>query len=117
MQKFPVETQHLRFPPNPLNATIYKPQEGHSLLSNHDKRVDEDLLEGLLWQWHEDSDSESTVSIRFQLEMSDLHRRQKWFRGFRRLLELDCVSSDILRREVQLARQSKSYVGKLFQRL
>lgn len=111
VKKFPVETQHLRFPPNPSNASIFKCQAHNNSQSN--SGVDEDLLEGLLWQWHEVSDSESTVSIRFQFEMSDTHRREKWLRGFRRLLKLDSAKTDLLNREIEMAKQSKSYTGDL----
>lgn len=112
VKNFPVETQHLRFPPNPSSATIFKHQMENTLPSNN---IDDDLLEGLLWQWHEDSDSESTVSIRFQFEMSDAHRREKWFRGCRRLLKLDSLTTDLLKKEIELVKQSKSYLGELVQ--
>lgn len=112
MKTFPVETQHLRFPPNPSNASIFK-----SPLQNYSQSntLDEDLLEGLLWQWHELSDSESTVSIRFKFEMSDANRREKWLRGFRRLLELDSSKTDSIKREIEMVKQSKSYTGDLLQ--
>lgn len=113
MKKFPVETQHLRFPPNPSNASIFKSQVLNSSETN--SAVDEDLLEGLLWQWHEVSDSESTVSIRFQFEMGDTRRREKWLRGFRRLLKLDSAKTDLLNREIELVKQSESYRGNLLQ--
>lgn len=67
----------------------------------------------MLWQWHELSDSESTVSIRFKFEMSDANRREKWFRGFRRLLELDSAKTDLIKREIEMVKRSKSYAGDL----
>lgn len=43
--------------------------------------------------------------------MSDTHRREKWFRGYRRLLKLDPAKTDALIREIERAKQSKSYIG------
>lgn len=113
VKNFPVETQHLRFPPNPSNASIFERQVEKTLQCNTLNTFDEDLLEGLLWQWHEDSDSESTISIRFQFEMSDSHRREKWFRGYRRLLNLDSATMDLLKKEIELVKHSNSYVGNI----
>lgn len=45
--------------------------------------------------------------------MSDAHRREKWFRGYRRLLKLDPAKTDALKREIEMAKQSKSYIGDL----
>ncbi|KAG4069121.1 hypothetical protein HA402_008432 [Bradysia odoriphaga] len=109
VKMFPVDTQHLRFPPNPSNASIYKSKaQNESKISV----IDEDLLEGLLWRWHEASDSESTISVRFQFEMSDSHRRERWLRGFRRVLEVDPDKMIELQREISAAKQSSSYAEK-----
>ncbi|XP_037033555.1 uncharacterized protein LOC119072443 isoform X2 [Bradysia coprophila] len=106
VKMFPCSTQHLRFPPNPSNASIFTSKaQNQSEISI----IDEDLLEGLLWRWHEVSDSESTISVRFQFEMSDTHRRERWLRGFRRVLEVDPDKMIELQREILVAQQSRSY--------
>lgn len=108
MKIFPVDTQHLRFPPNPSNASLFK-----SKVDNRSEMsiIDEDLLEGLLWRWHEVSDSESTISVRFQFEMSDSHRRERWLRGFRRVLEVDPDKMIELQREMSVGKHSTSCAG------
>lgn len=46
--------------------------------------------------------------------MSDFQRREKWFRGYRRLLQFDPAKMDSIRNEILMAKQSKSYAGGTF---
>ncbi len=49
--------------------------------------------------------------------MSDTYRREKWFRGIRRLFQVDPAAMDLLKREIEIVKRSKSYEGELLQNL